>query len=637
MLQQIRDRAQSWIAIAIVGMLIIGLSTVAWDAYFSPDPELPVAKVNGEKISSREFQNAYQQQRNRLQNMLGGGDISQLIPDETEFKQNVLKRLIEEEVVYQAAVDAGYRVSDGLLAQQIRSFDVFQRDGQFDPALYQQWLSQNFMSAGMFEDMLRRDVIIQQYRLAVVATGWSTEQENRRLFALREQRRDVGYVTVPAKDYLDQVTVTEDRIRAYYDENPTRFSTPEQVSIRYLELSMADLVAHVDVDDARLRELYNDRQAEFGVPEERRTRHIMIELRGDESDEEIKAAREKSESLYRRIQEGASFETLAREHSDDIGSAGEGGDLGYMSRDTMLDPAMADAAFALAEGEVSRPVRSAFGFHLIKIDEIKTGQAKPFEEVRGQLLEEYRRRQAEDRFFEDGEMLANLTFENPDTLEVAAQELGLDIKESVMFSRERGTGIANNPLIRSTAFSDDVLRQGFNSEVLEDGDRRIVLRVDKHLESSVRPFDEVKAEITDLLRQQQAQRMAEEAGREILDILAGGARLEDVAREHGLTWTHPAPLGREARGIDVRLVQSIFRMPRPQGDGTTYEGVRMSNGDYAVAALYQVSDGDMESAEAGRLASVRTDRERYYGALELLGAMQGLRRSAEVREYPENL
>lgn len=638
MLQHIRDRAQSWIAIAIIGMLIIGLSTVAWDAYFSPDPEVPVANVNGEKITLEEFQRAYQQQRARLQNMLGGADISQFIPDEDEFKRNVLKRLEEERLILQAALDAGYRVSDALLAQQIRNLDAFQSNGEFDPALYQQWLNQNFMSAGTFEDMLRRDVIMQQYRLAVAATSWSTEQENKRLIGLQEQQRDMGYIRIPAADYLEQVSVSEQDAKAYYDEHSIRYATPEKLSIKYLELSIADLTRHVDVDEGKLRELYQERQLEFGVPEERRTRHILIEVPGDAAESELEAARQEAQSLYQQVQAGESFEQLAREHSDDIGSANDGGDLGYMARDTMMDPALADAAFSLAEGEVSEPVRSGYGFHLIKVEDIKSGQSKSFAEVRAQLEQDYRRRQAEDMFFEQGEILANLTFENPDTLEIAADELELEIKQTPLFSREQGAGIASNPDVRATAFSDEVLAQGLNSQVLElNGDRVVVLRVDEHQESSIRPFEEVKQQIITQLRQQRARAMAEAAGQEILDTLAQAGEIQALAEQRELNWNHPEPIKRDVQGMDAKLVRHAFQIPSPDSAAPVYDGLAMSNGDYAVIALFEVSDGDVTAADENLIDTIAAERERYYGAAELMGAMSDMRQSADIKEYPENL
>ncbi len=637
MLLHIREKAQSWIAFAIVGMLIIGLTTVVWDGFFSPDPEVPVAKVNGEKITSNEFQFAYQQQRARLQNMLGGADISQFIPDEDEFKKNVLKRLEEEELILQAANEAGFRISDGLLAQQIRSIDAFQTDGQFDQEMYQRWLMQNSMSPGMFEDMLRRDVIIQQYRMAVAATGWSTEQERNALVKLQEQQRDVGYMIISAANYLEQVNVSDEDVQKYYDENSMQFVTEEKVSIEYLELKVDDLAKDVDIDEAKLLENYQDRQSEFGVPEERRTRHILIEVAGDASEEELNSAQEKTELLVQQIRDGASFEDIAKEHSDDIGSANDGGDLGYMTRDMMMDPAFADVAFVLEEGAVSDAVKSAYGFHIIKVEAIKTGQQKTFEEVRAQLEREYRNNQAEDIFFEQGEILANLTFENPDTLEIAAQELDLSVKSSPLFSRDQGVGIAMDNNVRSTAFSEEVLLQGLNSQPLElGGDRVLVLRIKEHNESMTRPFDEVKQQISDQLLQERAQAKAEEEGKIILSALTADGDVESLAKERDISWSHPEPIKRNAREIDLQIVQKVFRMSGSEDGQITYDGLVMSSGDYAVIAFYGEIDNAEASVDENLAETMKAQRERYYGANELLGAMADMRQTADIKEFPEN-
>ncbi len=637
MLQLIRDKAQSWIAIAIVGLLILGLSTVAWDAYFSPDPEVPVAKVNGKKITSNEFQRAYSQQRARLQQMLGGADISQFIPDELEFKKNILKRLEEEELIFQAAVTSGYRVSDGLLAQQIRNYEVFQADGQFDSELYQQWLRSNYMSAGEFEEMLRRDVLLQQYRLAVGATSWSATQERDALLKLQEQKRDLGFVTIAAANYLDKINISDAEVQTYYDNNARKFSTQEMVSIEYLELNIADISKDIDVDEAQLQEIYEERKSDFGLPEERRTRHIMIELAGDESEEQLNGAREKAEALLKQVVEGASFETLARENSDDIGTANAGGDLGFLSYDSMIDPVYADAAFALDKGAVSDVVKSAYGFHIIKLEAINPSQVKTFDEVRNELEKEYRHHQAEDKFFEQGEILANMTFENPDTLELAADELGLAIVTSELFNRDAGTGVAMNDRIRTAAFSEEVLLQGLNSQPLElSGDRVLVLRIKEHQESSVRPFDDVKAGIVKTLRQQAAEEMAEQEGKAILELLADNNSLEAIAAERNLKWNHPEPIKRISTTVAADIRQKAFRLDRPEVKAR-HAGLRTSSGDYAVVALFAVIDADIETIEPAVVQAMMDQRQRYYGASELLGAMADMRRAADIQEYPENL
>ena len=634
MLQAIRDRAQSWIVFLIVGMLILGLASVAWEAYFGPDPEVTVAKVNGEKITVNEFQRAYQQQRARLQQMLGGADISQFIPDETEFKKSILEGLENDEVVLQETDKVGFRVSDGLLAQQIRSFDAFQAEGKFNPELYRQWLGQNFMSPGDFEEMLRRDIMLQQYKSAIADTAWVSDSEARAIQQRQDQVREIGYVTIPSEHYPGEISVSNEDAKAFYSENSERFRTDEKISIEYLELSASALANIVDIDEGILEELYQERQSEFGVPEERHTRHILIEAAGDGDDENIALA--KAESLVQKIRDGESFELLAKENSDDIGSANDGGDLGFLARNMMMDDAFADVAFSLNVGDISEPVRSAYGYHIIKLEGIKAGKLKSFEEVRDQLADDYRQRLAEDAFFEQGEILANLAFENPDSLDAAAEELVLPIKTTPLFTRNSGTGIAANPDVRSLAFSDEVLGQGLNSEPYDIATNHlIVLRVKDHQPSTVRPFDDVKNEIVAQIKQQRAEAAAEKEGKDLLAALDNGGDIRALAKERKLEWQHLGDIKRGDSALDADVLREAFAMPRPQDNKAVYAGVKLASGDYSVVALLAVKDGESVADEA-QLEHVKNNRVRFYGYSELTSVTESLRNAAEIIEYPEN-
>jgi peptidyl-prolyl cis-trans isomerase D len=638
MLQFIRDRAQGWIALAIVGMLILGLGSFAWDSYFGPDPEVPVASVDGEKITSNEFQREYQRQKARLQAMAGGVDFSRLVPDETQFKLNILNQLVDEKLILQSAVDSGFHVSDQLLSQQIRSFEAFQSEGQFDSALYQQWLGQNFYSPGAFEDMLRSNVMVQQYRYGIVATAWSSEQERNVILQKQEQQRDIGYIQVNAADYADMVSVADEAIKGYYDNNSNRFATPEKVSVEYLELSIDGLSKDIDVNEDALKELYEERLSEFGVPEQRHTRHILLETIADASAEGLASVRKKAEDLVAKIRAGDSFETLASDHSDDIGSSRNGGDLGFLARDSMLDPAFADAAFALKKDEVSDPVKTAYGFHIIKLEDIKAGDVKSFAEVHDQLAENYRQQRAEEVFFEQGEILANMSFENPDSLEPAAEELGLTVKSTPLFTGDMGPGIATEAKVRLLAFSDDVLRQDNNSEPLElDGGKLIVLRIKEHQESAIRAYDEVKGEITTYLRREQAEERAAIEAKVILQQLLDGADAEVLAKEKELQWQRPGKLERKDIDLDVDILIEAFRLGHPEEGKANYGSLKLISGDYAVVALFAVEDGDTAAVEEEQRQAIKSNRERFYGGSELLGAISDLHKDAEVRKYLDNL
>ncbi len=636
MLQFIRDRAQSWIAFLIVGMLIVGLSVVAIESFFSPDPTVSVAKVNGENITVNDFQRAYQQQRDRLQQMLGDTDISKFIPDEEAFKKNILKRLENEKMLLQEANGAGLGIGDVLLAQQIRSFDAFQEDGAFKPELYEMWLSQNFMSPGDFEEMLRREVVSQQYRAGIADTVWTTEQELGASAARKEQVRDVGYVKIASSAYIDDIEVSDDEAKEYYDNNPSRFETDEKVSIEYIELSVADLSSDVEIPEGALEEMFEERKSEFGVPEERQTRHILIDAPGGGSEEELAAAKAKAEEVFQKIQSGESFEALVKEYSDDFGSTSEGGDLGFLTREMMMDDAYADAVFALSVGDVSEPVQTKYGFHVIKLEAVKEGESKSFAEVKDQLAADYRQRLAEDAFFEQGEALANLTFENPDSLAIAAEELGLTVQSTPKFSRDMGAGIAMNPEIRDLAFSDEVLVQGVNSEPHElDTNHVVVVRVKEHDPATVRAYDEVKGSILNIVKRERAEAKARDAGKALIADLANAESIEGLAKERSYEWKHLGEVKRSDPASDRAVLNKAFSMSRPT-DKPIVGGVALPSGDYAVVVVSAVKEGGMGSDEA-QLESAENQRIRYYGMAELNGVVNSLRKDSEVVEYPDNL
>ena len=635
MLQLIRDRASGWIVMVIIGMLILGLSVFALEAFVKTDAEVSVSIVNGEKITANAFQREYQQQRARLQSMLGGADISKVIPDETQFKSNIVKRMEEAELVLQMANQRGFRVSDGLLAQQIRNFESFQMNGSFDASLYQQWLQQNRMSSADFEAMLRRDVIIQQYRMGIVATAWVTDKERQLILQKQEQQRDVGVVKIPAAIYLSDISVSDEDAQAYYESDKQRYATTEQVSVKYLELSLDSLMSKVQLDEKALQEMYQERQADFALAEERHVRHILIEVSGD--GEKLAAAKTKALSLVKQLHAGASFQELARDNSDDIGSAKDGGDLGFLNRDGMMDPVFADAALALKKGEISEPVKSAYGYHIIKLDDIKAGEQRSFAEVRAQLEQDYRHKQAEALFFEQSETLSNLTFESPESLEPAVQQLGLHINSTPLFTREQGVGLAANPDIRKIAFSDEVLFQGNNSEVKEIGNNHlIVLRIKDHQASAIRPFSDVKDVVVAQMKKERAQAKAKDEGQSLLRALKAGGDIELLAREKKLAWQNIGLVKRTDSANDREVIAKAFRMTHSAEVGKSFSGIELPSGDYAVIALFAVQNGAVDVMSEEQKKTVTANRESYYGVSQLLGAMNDMRRGAEIKEYPEN-
>ncbi|HEX9802120.1 MAG TPA: SurA N-terminal domain-containing protein, partial [Gammaproteobacteria bacterium] len=485
MLEFIRSRARGWFAWVIVGMIIIPFALWGINSYISGGGgDTSVARVGGAEISQGQLQNAFQQRRQRLQEMFGG-TLPAMFSDEM-IRGQVLEQLIEQEILVQVARDNGMRIGDSILAQTITGIDAFHEEGRFSNTRYQQLLRAQGMMPGMFEQRVRRDMLAAQYTGGISATSFITDADIDNYLRLQQQQRSVGYLTVASARFSDEVEISEDEIADYYQQQAQEFMQPERVKVDYLELNIDDLAKAITVDETAMRERYEARRINYASDEQRQASHILVQVPASAGDEQVNAQQSKAEAILARIRQGEAFADLAKAESDDPGSAGQGGDLGFFGRGVM-DPAFEEAAFALKKGEVSELVRSSFGFHIIKLTDVRGGEVKPFEEVRAELQKEIQLERAEQQYYEMAEQLANLTYEHPESLGIAAEELQLPIKTSPFFTRDGGPGIAAEPKVTGAAFSEEILARGNNSETIELGrNHMVVLRLNDHQPESLR-------------------------------------------------------------------------------------------------------------------------------------------------------
>lgn len=635
MLQGIRDRAQSWIMWVIVILLIIPFALWGVHQYFGPEANVVVAEVNGKELHLRELQENYQRQRQRLRQVLGDEmDLDRL--DEGRLKRETLNRMIEEELLVQAGLDEGMRVGDEQLAAAIRTLEVFQEDGRFSEERYQLALRNMGYSPGSFEHVLRRDMLRAQLERGLVDGAFVTDAGFDVAVQVAAQERSFHEAVIPAERFKDAVDVGAADIQRYYDDNPEAFTVPERVVVAWIELSRERLAEEIQLSESELRRAYESRQQNFLVPEERRARHILLGLEPEAEPAEVAAVRERAEDLAARLRAGADFAALAREHSDDPGSAEAGGDLGFFQRGAMV-PAFEEAAFDLEPGEVSDPVRSPFGFHIIEVTDTRGGGVRPFDEVAPELRRQLRLERAEQRFFEQAERFANLVFEHPDTLEVAAAELELEIREAGPFSREGAeSGIAANDRFVAAAFSEEVA-DGLNSEPLELGQNRLVaLRLRERIPAELQPLDAVRAEIRARLVEQRARERAAELGEALIERLRAGAERAALAAEHDLTWESRQSVQRGAPDADPRLLDAVFRMPRPEGL-PRFDGVTLGNGDYAVIALDSVRDGSPGALSPDQREAFRSALADGFGEETYAALVAALRAGADVKIFESRL
>ncbi len=633
MLQVIRERAQGLFVWIIVGLIVVSFALWGVGEYFREEPPIFVAKVNDEPITQMEYQRALQQERDRLQQMLRGADLTQF---EEQLKRQALERLIDRKLIVQAAREAGLTVSDRQLIAVLQGFDAFKdENGRFSQQVYEQRIRQIGLSTTVFEEQLRTDLLAEQLVNGVTHTAFATRHDVESVFKLQDQKRDVGVAVFPLRSVEGQIQVSNEEIEAYYREHQDAFQEPERVKLAYLVLSMDDLMDRVGVSDEEIRDYYEGHKDLYAVPEERRVAHILISVPEDGNDADAKV---KAERIYQELKQGADFTELAKKYSDDPGSADQGGDLGYIEKG-MLDPQFDEVAFALPEREISEPVRTEFGFHIIKVLEVKPGEVKSLDEVRDEIARELRREKAEKLYLDELERLANQTFEHPDSLEPAAEALGLQVRESDWVTRQGGKGLFADPKVLEAAFSEDVLERGYNSAPVELGkDRAVVLRLKERRPARTKPLEAVKTEIVQSLNQEKAAELLAKKGEEFMARVRASEAPAQAAQALGGEWKRVADLRRDTGAeLPGEAMQVAFRLPRPEGAAPRMDGTRLRDGGYAVVAVFAVRDGDPSGMDAQTRQGYAQVLRQTFGGDEFNALLNALKAQAEIERYQDRL
>ena len=636
MLQFIRDNATGWIAWGIVILISIPFALWGIHQYVTPTSSVAIATVDDTEIGYYEFQRRYALRRQQLQSLLGASLIDPA--QEDRIRREVLDQMIDSQVVLGSGASAGMRIGDGQLAGAIQGQDAFRSEGGFSQQLYEGWLRSQGYSPGGFEEDLRRTLLEQQVLLGVSQSDFLPAAGIRDAVRLRLQKRTFSVLTIPATDFAGREP-TESEIAAHYEQHRSDYRAPERVRLRYLEISMDEIAAGIKADDEELRATFDAEPDRYLTPEKREVSHILVAVDSGTEAGADERARQRLLTVRGRIEAGESFEDLAREVSDDPGSANAGGALGFIEPGIM-DPAFEEAAFSLAPEELSDPVRSSFGWHLVKVTSVHQPESATFDEVRDQVLVQYQSREAERIFAERVDTLANVTYERPESLEPAAVELGLPIRETDPVTRDgrHDDLIASQPAVLAAAFSSDVLVDGNNSEPIEfETGHVVVVRTFDHEPS--RPLDlyEAHETIAAELRSVASRAAVTKRGEDLLADLRVGRSPTEVAADTGLEWTLHDDIERFGGGVPERLREVVFRMPRPDTGVPPFDGVLDDHGDYAIVSLSRVDDGDLSSLDEDETRALRQALEAELGRSSFDAFVRSRRQSSDVRVVEENL
>jgi len=633
MLSEIRDRATGWIAYIIVGIIIIPFAFWGVNEYFAGGEEVVVATVGDAEIQQVDYRRALENRRAQMRRVLGE-NFQPEIANSPEFKRAVLDDLIARSLLDQHADEMGYRVGDELLAQRIRSNPRFREGDQFSSDVYRSAVAQMGLTEAGFESRLRRQLLLEQIRDGIQQSAFVTPDQRNRLLALMLQERRFDHAVLAAGSFIDDVKVSEAEINKEYEENSERYRTPERLKVEYVELSVDQLASSISVTEEEIQQAYERNKDRFTTDPARRASHILIEAPADAGEAERQAALQEARALLDQLRSGADFAELAKQQSDDPGSASQGGDLGRIEPGAMVKP-FEDALFALEEeGAVTEPVKTRFGYHIIKLTEYQPAEVKPLDEVREQLVQEERARQAEALFLDRAEAFRNISYEQPQSLEPVADQLDLEIKQSDWFTRNEGSGIAANPKVREAAFNDDVYSEGLNSQSIElDINTLVVVRRLDHQPASVKPLAKVRGDIEARLKRRKAEERVASLGPDIVEQLSSGTSWQAVIGDYGLlseTITWSRSMAREEGAPDPAVVDAVFRAPRPQEGGAAPGGLVLGNGDYALFRLVEVIEGDPEQAPEELKQRVTSSLQRRRSQDMLAQYIADLREEAEV-------
>lgn len=632
MLQTIRDRAQGIVAYIIIGLLIIPFALFGVYNYFTGGSNPPVATVNGIEITRTDLDSAVQRQQAQLRQMLGD-QYNPAMFDAAQLRRQVLEQLINQAVLLSFVRSHGFRFTDESLRSFIHSQPYFLVNGQFSNEHYRAVLRQNGYSTDQYEAQLRQEQLLRQLELGIAATPVITAHDAARFVALERQSRDLAWLKIASASFRDQAQVDDKAIQHYYDMHKQAFQQPAQVKISYIELSENAWASELKPDEKALRRFYEEfKDSRFAVPAARDIRNILIKVPENARKQQVEAARRQIEALRQEIVQGADFAEIARRHSQDVGSARRGGDLGFVRRgETVAE--VEKAAFKLHVGELSEPIRSRFGWHLIEVAAIHPGGVKPFTEVEAQIRQELVSQQAAKRFYELSNQVANYAYEHPDSLKPVADKYGLKIQQSTWFSQSGAKeGIATHPQVVKAAFGDDVLKQGLNSQSIElDDTRQIILRVDHQKPAAVSPLDEVRDQIRNRLIASNASEQAQALGTELLKKAKSSHSLESLAEGKRIQYSDAGWVQRSSNKVPAAIIEQGFRLPHPSGDQRPLVGVELPDGDYAVVEVRGVRDGDLSKLDEAERKRVRQMLNRMDSERTLQAMIHELRQQADVQ------
>ena len=620
MLQDIRDNSQGVIAKVIVGLIIaifalFGVESIIGGFVQSPQ----VAEVNGEEITEAQLQA-------NTQNLIAslGGNLDSL--DQNLLEQISLNQLVEELVMKQVADKAAMSISSDRIDQSIIDTPSFQINGVFDSDLAVRTMASQGFSVPLYRETLIDQMLMAQVANAYASSNFVTNAELENLIKLTSQTRDFRYLSITLGTRTLGTPITDAQIQAYYDANQEEFRVDESVEVSYVMLDKSVLADEILVDEETVLAQYEEERGAFEGSSEKRASHILFEVGGGMSEDQARAA---ATAAKQRLDAGEDFAALALELSSDTISAEDGGDIGYTDG-TAFPPELEEAIELLSLNEVSDPVITEFGAHLVLLTEDNANVYPELDEVAARIERDLKSSEVELLYSERLADLSNLAFETADLLEISEQ-LNLPILQSQAFTRSGGNGIFSNPAITDAAFSDEVLVDGNNSEVVELNDSQsVVLRMTQFNESSILPREEVEGQISVILRTQMEREAVQDLGLEIFANLDNPEALSNLLAENELQWVDAADVTRRSNSVNRQILEQAFTLPEPEADPIRSTLV-LDNGTFVVMELSEVTEGSLDTLPEVEKSSLTSRMISDLGNSDFQAYLATAKKNADVK------
>lgn len=618
MLQSIRNKSQHWIFIILITLAVVAFAFIGVESYFTGGrASTTVAKVGRHKVTRNEYDQTYRRLRRQLQ-LRVGQNFTLTREIETRLKKQAITQIINSYILTQHALNQGYRISKGQIDSALMQIPQFQLNGQFSAARFQAILNNIMYSQSAFIDQLRADMLVNQVHMGMVATSFALPAEITAGYQLINQKRTLSYFTIPKAQFKKDIKITPKMQHAYYQQHKNNYTTPEEVSIRYITLSMKALLAKQKFSPAQIKQYYETNQLSYTIPARWHVAQILVQVPPASSKSALNAARAKIMAIEKMLKSGKSFSEVAKAHSEDIATASKGGVMPWFTTG-VIGGDFERAAKSLKVDEISKPIRTKFGFNIIKLLGYKPRKVQPFEKVKAAVVRMMAQDKAQKEFATQSDQLASLTFANVDTLGPASKTLGLPIKTTNLFSR-KGTksGITSKPVIVQAAFGNTTLTQGYNSDAIQlDPETVVVLRVKKHQAAAIRPFKAVQDDIIKHLSANAEKERAKILGVKLIQQAEKQGSMVKVANEHKLALKHVENAERHSKKADVAILDAAFALPVPTStDKISVTGITLSSGDYAVIAITKVMNGNAKAMSTEQRNAFRLQLAEGYGQMD---------------------